>query len=517
MFNFRLWCLGCLMLITGAFTTILLKYQDLTIVGRNEDGKPIYFFHPAIQASFMFFGEMLCIVPFWMANRRQQAPDVRYDLQSIAEHEENIHQQRLTRIAKVLLFSVPAICDVISTICLNIGLYFTFTSTYQILRGTLIIFTALFTRLVLRKVLYFHHWIGLVMLVVGAAIVGISSVIFAEDIYPTPTTHQQYPQQDYNGHNLHFRAFQDTLANYSLTSDSLTESVSNRTAKAPQPLLGDLLIIGAQGLSAMQFIIEEKFLQKFQVVPLQAVGLEGFWGLLLCLLAIPVLSLVQAAPYDAPIDEIWQAFRHIQEHQQLQIALVSLSICVALFNFFGLWISKELSGLSRASIDALRTVLVWGFSFGIGWEQLQILQMVGFLVMVAGSAVYNEVVKGCLPDKAPVLQRRSSEAAFRDPLLSSSSSNVNMKPSNGVGITRPKSKQGFMTRSFRVGAGALSPHSLGSVGNIVGQYSLSPSASMESLEQQMAGQGEDFSSSSPTQSRYLFGSPQRNQSYDYLS
>ncbi|PNH11378.1 Transmembrane protein C2orf18 [Tetrabaena socialis] len=54
-----------------------------------------------------------------------------------------------------------------------------FASTYQMLRGTLVIFAGFFTVLLLRRPLYSHHWLGMALIVGGAALVGAASVLSA--------------------------------------------------------------------------------------------------------------------------------------------------------------------------------------------------------------------------------------------------------------------------------------------------------------------------------------------------
>ena len=48
---------------------------------------------------------------------------------------------------------------------------------------------------------------------------------------------------------------------------------------------------------------------------------------------------------------------------------------IAFYNFFGLSVTKRLSGAGRATIDACRTALVWLFSLWIGWEHFHALQV----------------------------------------------------------------------------------------------------------------------------------------------
>jgi hypothetical protein len=48
----------------------------MTVVGQTRDGEDVYFQHPSVQCGFMFFGEFLCLVPYfvwkWVLKRKRQ-------------------------------------------------------------------------------------------------------------------------------------------------------------------------------------------------------------------------------------------------------------------------------------------------------------------------------------------------------------------------------------------------------------------------------------------------------------
>ena len=46
------------------------------------------------------------------------------------------------------------------------------------LRGTLVLFAGLLTIVILKRRLHTHHWLGMALIVAGAALVGASSIIF---------------------------------------------------------------------------------------------------------------------------------------------------------------------------------------------------------------------------------------------------------------------------------------------------------------------------------------------------
>ena len=53
-----------------------------------------------------------------------------------------------------------------------------YASTFQMLRGTLVLWAGLLTIVVLHRRLHIHNWFGMVLIVAGAAIVGASRYIF---------------------------------------------------------------------------------------------------------------------------------------------------------------------------------------------------------------------------------------------------------------------------------------------------------------------------------------------------
>jgi len=65
---------------------------------------------------------------------------------------------------------------------------------------------------------------------------------------------------------------------------------------------------------------------------------------------------------------------------------------IAAFNFTGISTTKHASALARSTIAAARTLLVWGFSMAVGWEDFVWLQLIGFVFLLFGTLLYNEVL-----------------------------------------------------------------------------------------------------------------------------
>lgn len=192
-------------------------------VGR--DGKERKFDHPFLQAVGMFLGELSCLLAFKVVftyyTKRAQSGEVVELPPSVTG----------SRDFNPLIFLPPAMCDLIGTSLMYIGLNLTFASSFQMLRGAVIIFTGLLSVAFLGRRLRGYEWLGILLVMCGLVVVGLSDILFPS---------KQASSKGING-----------------------------------IITGDLLIILAQVITASQMVIEEKFVNKYRVAPLQAVGWEG--------------------------------------------------------------------------------------------------------------------------------------------------------------------------------------------------------------------------------------------------
>ena len=78
---------------------------------------------------------------------------------------------------KALLFWTPAVCDILGTTCMNIGLFFVPVSIYQMLRGALVLWVGVFSVVFLKRDLTRAQWVALVVCMFGVGVVGSSSLI----------------------------------------------------------------------------------------------------------------------------------------------------------------------------------------------------------------------------------------------------------------------------------------------------------------------------------------------------
>lgn len=79
------------------------------------------------------------------------------------------------------LLLIPALCDLINSTFVFIGLNFLSSSVYQIMRGGVILSTALCTRFFLKEPLKKRERWGCGIATLGITIVGIDSVLLTND------------------------------------------------------------------------------------------------------------------------------------------------------------------------------------------------------------------------------------------------------------------------------------------------------------------------------------------------
>eukprot|EP01046_Picozoa_sp_COSAG06_P095813 COSAG06_NODE_41920_length_386_cov_1.066202_1_plen_128_part_11 len=71
-----------------------------------------------------------------------------------------------------LYLAVAGMCDMTATSMMYVGLTMTYASTFQILRGFVVVVTAVFSQFVLKRKQQIYQWFGVGMVVVGTIVVG---------------------------------------------------------------------------------------------------------------------------------------------------------------------------------------------------------------------------------------------------------------------------------------------------------------------------------------------------------
>jgi drug/metabolite transporter (DMT)-like permease len=88
--------------------------------------------------------------------------------------EASHHEKKKKGKLSPLLIILPTIFDLLEALCSNVGLTLIAASIAQMLRATLILFTAFFSVLILHMKLFKHHYLSLSLILIGIISLGLS-------------------------------------------------------------------------------------------------------------------------------------------------------------------------------------------------------------------------------------------------------------------------------------------------------------------------------------------------------
>jgi len=115
------------------------------------------------------------------------------------------------------------------------------------------------------------------------------------------------------------------------------------------------------------------------------------------------------------LEDALDAFCQIGHNPLILLALLGNTVSIAFFNFAGISVTKEISATTRMVLDSLRTLVIWAVSLALGWEQFQGLQVLGFMVLLVGTALYNGLHRPLLARIPWCAARVNTEEAAESP------------------------------------------------------------------------------------------------------
>lgn len=134
---------------------------------------------------------------------------------------------------------------------------------------------------------------------------------------------------------------------------------------------------------------------------MKVVGLEGMWGVLFYAILLPIFQQIKCSnpdlcPYGV-LEDTSRAFRDFGDNYVLILLSIGVCCSIAGFNSFGVAVTKNASAAQRSTIDTSRTVLIWIFFLAVPiystyLEHFKWLQLAGFVFLVFGTLVYNEIL-----------------------------------------------------------------------------------------------------------------------------
>lgn len=376
--------------------------SELSTVGYRES---TFFFtynfaHPFAQAFFMFIAESLCLVVMLLQTK----------------WSGNVPQ---ARVHHPLVYLVPAAADFLASVIQNVGLFLTYASVYQMLRGATVVWIAILSRIIFKRHYFKIQKWGIFVVMLGLTLVGLSSV----------------------------------YANRS----SKHSGADSKPQEYPHQMLGNFLIVSAQVLHAIQGVAEERLMSLYDVPPLQVVGVEGLFGLCLTIILLAFLQVYPMSPWGGnvsgfqvedhflsggggssssvvthwdknrttellgllhktewsgntpndsgnsqpvnffplmPYDDIHLAFTQMWNNSVCLWCVLLYIVSGLVYNVAQISIIKLLSAAATVMIGSLRNISVWLACLALPFfkESVNPIQLTGFCLLVLGNILFQRVL-----------------------------------------------------------------------------------------------------------------------------
>jgi drug/metabolite transporter (DMT)-like permease len=317
--------------VSGTVGTAALKWGDgMVIAGSADGGAPHPFVHPFCQCFVMMACQFLCLAVFKLRVARRER-----------RGEPVVGGKHKALPVNPVVYMVPAMLDTAASALLYTGLSMTTASMFLMLRGSVVVFTAIIARVALRIRFQHYQVLGIAITVGGLLCAGMVNVAAG------------------GGDEAQARA-----------------------------MLGAALIVVSQVIVGAQNVIEEFVMRTYAPAPDELVGWEGLFGTAATAAVLLAFQLM-ARPTDDAVD--WLA--QLGNSWPAAVSVLLQVPAVPVYNAAGAFITKRLSSTSRMVFDALRVLTVWAVGLTLFGERFHWLQLVAFAVMMFGVGVYKHVVR----------------------------------------------------------------------------------------------------------------------------
>jgi drug/metabolite transporter (DMT)-like permease len=255
------------------------------------------------------------------------------------------------------LLIIPALFDLAATALCMMGLMHLEVSIYQMLRGSAIVFVAILKHFALGDKLKGYMWVGVFWNVVSIVLVGATAIF--------------------------------------------SSSGEEDDGSGKDPLKGVMLILLGAFVQSLQYAFEEKVMSMdVSAPPLLLIGMEGFWGTIVC--AFVLFPLCYALPGNdagGSMEDPYDTLAMLQNNTDLQFVFFLYFLSIFAYNMLAVLVTFMLNSVWHAILDNFRPITVWitdlfifyyiTTSFGESWTVWSWMQLGGLFVLLYGTAVYN--------------------------------------------------------------------------------------------------------------------------------
>jgi|ERR1712127_264331 len=194
------------------------------------------------------------------------------------------------------------------------------------------------------------------------------------------------------------------LASTSTASNNDDDPNASTTS---QTFLGVCLMMAGAFVQALQFVFEEHAMKMdVPAPPLLLIGMEGFWGTVLGITVMYPIGYFMPGNDRGSYEDPFNTWAMLVNSRDLQLAFVIYFFTIFFYNLFAVLVTFELSSVWHAILDNFRPISIWVVDlaifyyinplFGEVWTSASYLQVVGMVVLLYGTAIYNAPNDGSL-------------------------------------------------------------------------------------------------------------------------
>ena len=88
-------------------------------------------------------------------------------------------------------------------------------------------------------------------------------------------------------------------------------------------------------------------------------------------------------------------YNQLKDNYTLIYYTAGLIVTHALYNGFGVSVTKYANSAQRSTMNSTKTILVWAFFLGFqgaGHENFLWIQLAGYVVLLLGTLIFNEIL-----------------------------------------------------------------------------------------------------------------------------
>jgi hypothetical protein len=174
------------------------------------------------------------------------------------------------------------------------------------------------------------------------------------------------------------------------------------TGDHSDPLVGVVFILCAAFVQSLQYVIEEYVMSETSLVnvpPMLLIGVEGFWGTLICFFIIYPLAYLIKGNDHGSLENPFNTLTILLNSSHIQMIFVLYMASVLAYNILAVTVTYMLDSVWHGILDNFRPIAVWSIGlviyyghsreFGESWTMYCWLQLLGLAVLLYGTAIYN--------------------------------------------------------------------------------------------------------------------------------